>query len=729
MNQMQTDANKTHFHVDEMNMQDLDIAPLSQAASQDCVKTQKTSPLFASETSDKCTHDYSVMTTSHPNSFIRFPYRPAVMTLLRQVETYEVDIVATEHGSDKPRVYASFQNHWSPNINVPVLSLVGACNTVLSPPTFRRRKFDWATVTIMASTSQMQHDVSFKVPLILNQESATKHVVLEMVRAHDLGDHMTQYIIHPQDIFVPLLIVKIWNLSRYGCNQLHLASTYLAPRANVQDELHIFGLSGERQTAYKIMYHSLTDGAMSMLTEEDLIAIGYRRWEPPKPTFPKNDEDSLEDHNPKNLMARMLPVQPARITPGVYRLAVIPTKKTIYQRRKTPNILYYPPANKHRAEFNDRKPTLFPTGYYSFRDVFMPKYATVRDVCNDLHKARGKRTPSAATVLAYQCGVPVKTVLENLSTNFRNFVKKYKVMDTNKECLDLRPYVTQPAPQEWIHARQHEIVSDLKTLLATVWKGQEYKFVDDPDEEPNQELIEDEIIRQNKRNPKRKRELKWFPNQPTRNPEENEEEIEEYVSSEDDWTESQVNLSMMQLEKDMKDRKERMKHILEKQKRQNDETVRERFTPMRIEEIIEADVHQPDPVQQDIPEVTEEIWKSLNKENFHKKAQHKKKRISPPEANVENSKEEKKRSPTKVSPAKTSPKKISPKKKMTQNKKKKNVDTVNTEKDDKQSPRKMMNKTDRGQPMTKDEQIALIDGIISADPTVFSQVRNLFQCI
>ena len=66
---------------------------------------------------------------------------------------------------------------------------------------------------------------------------------------------------------------------------------------------------------------------------------------------------------------------------------------------------------------------------------------------------------------------------------------------------------------------------------------------------------------------------------------------------------------------------------------------------------------------------------------------------------------------------------------MTQNKKKKNVDTVNTEKDDKQSPRKMMNKTERGQPMTKDEQIALIDGIISADPTVFSQLRNLFQCI
>jgi hypothetical protein len=103
MNQMQTDAKDMHAHVDELNLPEFDYAQLSKDnASKDCVKTQKTSPLFASDRSDKCTHDYSVMPASHPNSFIRFPYRPAVMNLLRLVETYDVDSVATEHGTDSP---------------------------------------------------------------------------------------------------------------------------------------------------------------------------------------------------------------------------------------------------------------------------------------------------------------------------------------------------------------------------------------------------------------------------------------------------------------------------------------------------------------------------------------------------------------------------------------------------------------------------------------------------
>lgn len=719
---MQTDAKDMHAHVDEMNLPEFDYAQLSTTiASKDCVKTQKTSPLFASDRSDKCTHDYSVMIASHANSFIRFPYRPAVMNLLRLVETYDVDSVATEPGTDKPRVYASFQNHWSPNVNVPVLSIVGACNTVISPPTFRRRKFDWATVTVMASTSQMQHDVSFKLPLILNQEYATKHVVMEMIRASDIGDHMTQYIIHPQDLYVPLLIVKIWNLSRYGCNKLHLASTYLAPRANVTDELHVFGLSGDRETAYKIEYESTEDFAMSMLNEEDLIAIGYRIRDPPKPTFPQKEEDSLEDHNPQNLMARMLPVESTHISKGIYRLAVIPPKTTAYQHRRTPPPLYYPPKNKIRAGYTDKKPNLFPTGYYSFRDVFMKRNATVRDVCNDLQKARVRRTPSAAHILANHCGIPVKLVLENLNSIFRNFLHKYKPKNTTLENFDLQPYINQDPPRDWIHARRHEVASDLRTLVATAWKGQEYHFKDGADEELNENLIEDEIIRRNKLPPK-KRELKWFPQQPTKYP-----DAEEVSSLDSDWTAHQLNESIMQLENDRRERQERMKHIIEKQKRQ-EQKERERFTPMRIEEVTEAEVHaQPTPVEQDIPEESEEFWKSLNEENYRKKAQYKKKRNTPAPCPCPKRKEtddgtQKEDSIEIASPTAT----LKPRKKKAYIQKQ-GFDIVNTQKDE-NSPRKMPKKDTRAG-MTKDEQKALIDGIINADPTLLSQLNQFFHCM
>ena len=728
MNQMQNDAKDMHAHVDELNLPEFDYAQLSKDnASKDCVKTQKTSPLFASDRSDKCTHDYSVMPASHPNSFIRFPYRPAVMNLLRLVETYDVDSVATEHGTDKPRVYASFQNHWSPNVNVPVLSIVGACNTVISPPTFRRRKFDWANITVMASSSQMQHDVSFKIPLILDQEKATKHVVMEMIRASDIGDHMTQYIIHPQDLYVPLLIVKIWNLSRYGCNKLHLASTYLAPRANTSDEMHVFGLSGDRETAYKIEYASAEDFAMCMLNEEDLIAIGYRAWDPPKPTFPqKEEEDSLEDHTKKNLMARMSPVEKTYISKGTYRLAVIPTKQISYIHRRTPSPLYYPPKNKFRAGYTDKKPNIFPTGYYSFRDVFMKRNATVRDVCNDLQKARGRKLPSAAQILASHCGIPVKLVLENFSSVFRNFIQKHKPK-TTPEDFDLQPYIHQKPPKDWIHAKQHEVVSDPRTLVATAWKGQEYQFKDDADEDLNEDLIEDEIVRRNKL-PLKKREIKWFPNQPTSPAAAQEEDTR---SSDSEWTAEQINESMMQLEKERRERQERMKHIIERQKRL-EEKERER-TPMRIVEVTEAEIHaQPTPVEQDIPEEPEEYWKSLNEETYRKKAHYKKRRNKPSpcpcpcpqEKETDDGQQQKQKEDSIeiVSPTAT----LKPRKKHAY-KQKQGFDIVNTQREE-NSPKKMPKKDKRAE-MTKEEHKALIDGIINADPIFLSQLNRYFHYI
>ncbi len=69
----------------------------------------------------RCSHYLSDMTASAPQTFLRFPYRPFILTLLKQLQTTPSDSQAARRASKPPTVYAAFQQHWSPDLKFSVL--------------------------------------------------------------------------------------------------------------------------------------------------------------------------------------------------------------------------------------------------------------------------------------------------------------------------------------------------------------------------------------------------------------------------------------------------------------------------------------------------------------------------------------------------------------------------------------------------------------------------------
>jgi hypothetical protein len=204
------------------------------------------------------------MKATHPIMFIRFPYQPSLMSYLREVKGEPIDTMGSSYCSgEASKVYASFQNHWNPAIDVPVLSIVGSCSTNLSPPILRRKKYEYVTITVMASTAKTQHIYEFKVPLIQQILTCSNKIFLQTISAVDLADQLSTFVIHPQNPKEPLALIKIGNLSSYGCQTLHLKGLYEVPCVKVTDELHL--LSGDRDTTYQIQLPPLNTPVLSLL--------------------------------------------------------------------------------------------------------------------------------------------------------------------------------------------------------------------------------------------------------------------------------------------------------------------------------------------------------------------------------------------------------------------------------------------------------------------------------
>jgi len=127
----------------------------------------------------RCLHETSVMKTSNPNAFIKYPYRPSMMTLLRSVQLTMNDPCHSTMLCNMCVAYASLQNHWSPECNVPVLTVVTPCNTTISSPFFKRPTFDFGKLEFSFSTDEDQRHVVFDIPLIINAEDARNPCVIE----------------------------------------------------------------------------------------------------------------------------------------------------------------------------------------------------------------------------------------------------------------------------------------------------------------------------------------------------------------------------------------------------------------------------------------------------------------------------------------------------------------------------------------------------------------------
>lgn len=436
------------------------------------------SPILSSANKRKeCPHYHSNMKASEPRMFIRFPYKASLMTLLRKVETSPTDIAALQFSAaDYPYVYAGFQNHWYPSNNVPVLSLVAACNTIIQPPIVTRQTFEEATVTFMVSTSKHQHLVKFALPLIQMIDNAKDRIVLEVASAMDLDDHLITYVVHAEK--EPLLMIKMWNLSSMGCRKLHLNAVYQAPRLKITDEVHILGLSGERTTTFKINFPYLRSSMMEMLEELDLQAIGFRTKRDTRPVFCKEQFENLPSPIDHNLLTRMTPQRATYRHPNDHRYVVMPSRITFYKGAHPVKPFFYPPPIHHKPgmPYGNVKPVLFPAGFQTYRNLMLDNFETVKDVVRDLAFNQGHEVfDEGMKILAETFGLNKGVIKENIHMPIGEFLKKHENIRYKRRNVPyvIRSPIKDIMPDTWYHSTKHPSISHNYDRLKVIPEGEE----------------------------------------------------------------------------------------------------------------------------------------------------------------------------------------------------------------------------------------------------------------
>ena len=105
-----------------------------------------------------------------PQKIIENPYHSTMLTLLRQVTTLPCDLVSPAlpaSSRHRLKLYACYQQHLNPKINMPILTLVAPCGTSIMPPTMRRNSPSSVDLEFTVSTEHQQEYFALTVPLLM----------------------------------------------------------------------------------------------------------------------------------------------------------------------------------------------------------------------------------------------------------------------------------------------------------------------------------------------------------------------------------------------------------------------------------------------------------------------------------------------------------------------------------------------------------------------------------
>jgi len=374
----------------------------------------------------RCLHETSVMTTSNPNAFIKYPYRPSMMTLLRSVHLTMNDPYHYGLIPNMCAAYASLQNHWSPECNIPVLTVVTPCNTTISSPFFRRTAFDFGKLDFSFSTDEDQRHVSFDIPLIINAEHARNNCVIECKYSLDSLDVMNIYEIQQQQSEEVMFRIVTIQLSSNSCNHLHKTSLLIPFQHTICPERIILGLSGLRETVFNIQFPPKADAIIDLLDDNDLMAIGYihhRKFK--KPIYVQ--KRLVKDYD--NLFPRTKHMDTSTICLSDVEDTVdieVPVAKTrSHGNLKTPK-LFPPIKSKCGKDLSnlDKKPLRFPPGYMINRLVPIPDNYTVFDVLMDMKDtSRIDSMDEAYSIFQVYYQVAYHQVEENLKMQMNSFIE------------------------------------------------------------------------------------------------------------------------------------------------------------------------------------------------------------------------------------------------------------------------------------------------------------------
>ena len=379
-------------------------------------------------------------------------------------------------------VYASFQNHWHPSINIPVLTIVGTCNTNVSRPFYTRFQFGYGHLEFHLSTTSDQHTVSFDIPIFVTQRDADKKTVLDLHFNADLPDQLTSYIIRLEQEKEPLAKINIWNLSVKGCHQLHVTNILQPQRLRVRHEVHVLGLTGMVDKVYRTIYYPLDHPTIRLLDEEDLVAIGYRNkrhgQEVPSGFMPP--PVARNDITDRLLTRRMTPQKAAYYNLLDGKGIEIPGRYAYITMGNLPrDPTHYPPPNYHQEKEESTEPDLFPQGHQVFRQIELKPNITTDEIITDIVATYQIPKDVAIQYISNQYQVAMVDIYENLQQSFHEMIKDLGHYNVTYHIGQIyKPLRTTPPPK-WIQITQHPLQNIRNTGIAYVNEGdrEEYERV------------------------------------------------------------------------------------------------------------------------------------------------------------------------------------------------------------------------------------------------------------
>ena len=460
----QTQLAKIHRLIDNANLSKADRRILQLHTNADVnTNTSFVGPIIHSRTMNnyECIHEGTSSPAADPHVFIRLPYRQSVMTLLRKVCTKPCDTAGKQSIQDPPLVYATFQNHWHPSIDIPVLTIVGGCNTNISRPMYSRFQYGYAHLEFHVSTTKDQHKVAFDIPLYITQRDADKKIVLQTHFNMDLPDQLTSYVLHPEDEKEPIAKINVWNLSARGCHTLHVTNLLQPHRVKSAHEMHILGLTGCTDKIFKTIYLPLNNPLVQLLEEEDLVSIGYRnkRHGNSVPVGFMTEPVHQNDVTDRNLMSRLTPQKAAYFNIFDNKLIEIPGRRTYTSTNIPPfDPLHYPPPTYHKEVENDTIPELFPPGFHTYRQIQLKPNILTSEIISDIQSTYHISKGDTITYMSNQYKLPKFEIENHIDKPFSELVERhgqYKTLFTNPKAGQfIRPQKKDP-PGSWIPMDRH----------------------------------------------------------------------------------------------------------------------------------------------------------------------------------------------------------------------------------------------------------------------------------
>ena len=282
-----------------------------------------------------CIHTVSSTKRHSSRRILSRPYRKTMLSLLHGVCTEPADTYATtgSTGTNRPQIYAGYQQHWNPKFNVPVLTLVAVCDTTISPPQMKRSEPEYVEVSFGCYSQRSQHSITFKLPIFMSLTKAPAAVLIRAGPHNPFPDSLTSWLIVSSVDDDILSWIKVWHLSPIGCYNLHNHGILIPQRPYPESEIHFLGLTGKRTMPYGISQLDVGSTLLSMLDDIDIGNIGYKKFRlHQKPMMPP--EGPLIQRIPTQFMPRLFICQEWYYDKGIIKQPETKMMKNIIIQRK-----------------------------------------------------------------------------------------------------------------------------------------------------------------------------------------------------------------------------------------------------------------------------------------------------------------------------------------------------------------------------------------------------------